>query len=90
MQTVTSDQQDLVGEVGNLGWGPAFVSNESNHVHAHDTLNWDSSGNLIGPTGSNTTQTYRLHSSSGHCWDRTIAAEAQKLTSVIDGPGCKH
>jgi hypothetical protein len=87
-QVVTSDQQFLVREVRNTGEGPAFTSNESNEVRAHDTLNWDANGNFLGPTGS-TTQTYRLLTSKGHCWDRTIAAAAQKLTSVIDGPGCK-
>ncbi len=87
-QTVTTDQQYLVREVNNAGPGPALVSNESNHVHATDTLNWDTSGSLIGPTGSKTTQTYRLHNSRGYCWNRTITAETQKLTSAIDGPGC--
>ena len=88
-QTTTSDQQDLVREVNNTGFGPALVSDESNEVHATDTLNWNTAGVLVGPTGSKTTQTYRLHTSSDHCWDRTITAEAQKLTSVVDGPGCR-
>jgi len=89
-QTVTSDQQFLVREVRDTGQGPAFVSNESNEVHANDTLNWDANGVFLGPTGSQTSQTYRLHTSKGFCWDRTIAAAAQKLTSVVDGPGCRN
>jgi Peptide N-acetyl-beta-D-glucosaminyl asparaginase amidase A len=89
-QTTTSDQQDLVREVNNTGWGPAFVSDESNEVHATDTLNWDSSANFLGPTGAKTTQTYRLHTAPGLCYDRTIVAAAQVLTSVTDGPGCRH
>lgn len=88
-QATTSDQQYLVREVDNSGFGPAFVSNESNEVHATDTLNWNTAGTFLGPTGSKTTQAYRLHTSSGGCWDRTITAEAQKLTAVVDGPGCK-
>ena len=88
-QTVTSDQKDLVRNVSNAGPGPALVSNESNEVHATDTLNWDSTGAFLGPTGSATTQTYRVHTTRGNCWDRTITAEAQKLTSVTDGPGCR-
>jgi hypothetical protein len=87
-QTVTSDQQDLVREVRTTGDGPALVSNERNEVNATDTLNWDPSGNFLGPTGSKTTQTYRLHNSRGHCFDRRLIAEAQKLISVTDGPGC--
>jgi hypothetical protein len=89
-QSTTSDQQDDVHEVNNTGWGPALVSDESNQVRATDTLKWDSSGNLIGPTGSKTTQTYRLHTSKGQCWDRTITAAAQVLTAVTDGPGCQN
>jgi len=87
-QTVTSDQQFLVREVSNTGRGPAVVSNESNEVHATDTLNWNASGTFLGPTGSKTTQTYRLQSPDGYCWDRTLTAEAQKLSSIVGGPGC--
>ncbi len=89
-QVVTSDQQFLVREVNNSGDGPALVTNESNEVQATDTLNWDANGNFLGPTGSQTSQTYRLHTSRGYCWDRTITAAAQKLTSVSDGPGCRE
>ena len=87
-QTVTSDQQDLVREVRSAGDGPALVSNEQNEVNATDTLNWDASGNFLGPTGSKTTQTYRLLNARGSCFDRRLTAEAQKLIAVIDGPGC--
>ncbi|HKF48630.1 MAG TPA: peptide-N4-asparagine amidase [Terracidiphilus sp.] len=90
MQTTTSDQKDLVREVNNAGWGPAHVSNLDNEVHATDTLKWDTSGNFLGPMGSMTTQTYRLQTSGGNCWDRTITAAAQVLTSVTDGPGCSN
>ena len=86
-QTVTADQQDLVREVPN-GDGSESGSNERNEVSAADTLNWNASGTLLGPTGSKTTQTYRLQNASGYCWDRTLTAEAQKLLSIIGGPGC--
>ena len=89
-QTVTADQQFLVRQVNNTGESPAVVTDETNHVHSMDTYNWDPNFNPLPPTGSNTTQTYRLHTSPGQCWDRTITAAAQKLTSVIDGPGCKN
>jgi Peptide N-acetyl-beta-D-glucosaminyl asparaginase amidase A len=89
-QTVTSDQQDLVREVRTMGDGPALVSNERNEVKATDTLNWDASGNFLGPTGSKTTQTYRLHNSLGDCFDRTLTAEAQKLITVTNGAGCNN
>jgi hypothetical protein len=53
-------------------------------------LKWDASGNLLGPTGAHTTQTYRLQEPSRACYNRTITAENQKLTSVTDGPGCSN
>ena len=87
-QTTSSDQQDLVREVSTSGENGAVVSNLHNEVTATDTLNWDTSGNFLGPTGSKTTQTYRLKTSPGSCYDRTLTAAAQKLTSVTNGPGC--
>jgi hypothetical protein len=89
-QTTTSDQQDLVREVNNAGWGPAFVINLSNHVHATDILYLDANFHITGNTGSQTTQNYRLKTSHGFCWDRTISATAQVLVSVTDGPGCQN
>jgi hypothetical protein len=87
-QTVTSDQQDMVREVRTSGNGPAVLSNERNEVKATDTLDWDASGNFLGPTGSKTTQTYRLQNARGECFDRKLTAEVQKLVSVTGGPGC--
>ena len=89
-QTTTSDQEDLVHVSDNPRWSKTMISDLSNHVHATDTLNWDASGNLIGPTGAHTAQTYRLQEPSRGCYDRTITAENQKLTSVTDGPGCRN
>ena len=89
-QTVTADQKFLVRQVNNSGEGPAVVTNESQHVHSMDTLNWDPNFKFLGPTGGNTTETYRLQAPSGSCWDRTITAVTQKLTSVNGGPGCTN
>jgi hypothetical protein len=89
-QTTTSDQQDLVREVNNSGRSPAFVSNLSNHVHATDILYIDANFHITGNTGSQTTQNYRLQTSHGFCWDRTISAASQVLVSVKDGPGCEN
>ena len=88
-QTATSDQQDLVQEVNKVNGISADESRLSNEVTASDTLNWDTNGNLLGPSGSKTTQTYRLQS-KGYCYDRTLTAEEQKLISVKDGPGCDN
>ena len=89
-QTTTTDQRDLVHVLDNPKGSRAMISDLSNHVNATDTLKWDASGNLLGPTGAHTTQTYRLQEPSRACYNRTITAENQKLTSVTDGPGCSN
>jgi hypothetical protein len=89
-QTTTSNQQDLVHVLDNPKGGKATISDLSNQVNATDTLKWDTSGKLLGPTGAHTTQTYRQHDPSRGCYDRTITAENQKLVSVSDGPGCSQ
>jgi hypothetical protein len=89
-QTTTSNQQDLVHVLDNPKGGKATISDLSNQVNATDTLKWDTSGKLLGPTGAHTMQTYRQHDPSRGCYDRTITAENQKLVSVSDGPGCSQ
>ena len=89
-QTVTSQQQELARETNSMHGERAYVSNLDNKVNATDTLNWDASGNFLGPTGAATTQAYRFKDSFGRCYDRTIAAAAQKLTTVTNGPGCEN
>lgn len=89
-QTTTVDQQDLVHELSNPRWERPAVSDLTNHVTATDTLNWNSSGVFLGPTGAHTTQTYRLQDPSRGCYDRTITAENQQLVSVTNGPGCSN
>jgi Peptide N-acetyl-beta-D-glucosaminyl asparaginase amidase A len=88
-QTVTSDQKDLVRESADSDQAGEFTSNLSNEVTATDTLNWDSNGNFLGPTGNKTSQTYRFKNSVGYCWDRTLTAAAKALTSVTDGAHCE-
>jgi len=88
-QTTTSDQRDLVNQEQRLNGFGYESSRLDNEVSATDTLNWDSSGNLVGPTGSKTQQTYTWRDSRGQCYGRTLTAAAQKLTSVKDGLGCR-
>jgi Peptide N-acetyl-beta-D-glucosaminyl asparaginase amidase A len=87
-QTTTTSQKDLVRSAQDINGFELFESRLHNEVNATDTLKWDSSGNLLGPSGSTTTQTYRSNDSFGHCYSRTLTASAQKLTSVADGQGC--
>jgi hypothetical protein len=59
-------------------------------VHAADVLTFDASGNLLGPSGSLTTQSYRAQDTAGPCYSRTLRAQAQKLVSISDGSGCQE
>ncbi len=88
-QTVTSDQKDLVKETQRVNDFGFTTSQLDNEVNATDTLNWDSSGNFLGPTGSKTWQTYKWKGAREQCYSRTLTASAQKLDSVKDGPGCR-
>ncbi len=89
-QTTTSSQKDLVRSDEEINGFKAFESTLQNEVDATDTLNWDSSGNFLGPSGSTTTQTYRSNDSLGNCYSSTLTASAQKLASVTDGQGCEN
>jgi hypothetical protein len=89
-QATTVAQKDLIHESKSLNGFKFFDSNLSNEVNSTDTLGFSSSGALLGPTGSQSTQTYRAKDSFGHCFSRTLTAAAQVLTSVSDGEGCKR
>jgi Peptide N-acetyl-beta-D-glucosaminyl asparaginase amidase A len=89
-QTTTVAQKDLISESKSLNGRTFYESNLSNEVNATDTLPFNSSGAFLGPTGSKTTQTYTTNDSLGHCYSRTLTAETQVLTSVVDGKDCKQ
>jgi hypothetical protein len=88
-QTTTVSQKDLISESKSLNGFKFYESNLSNQLSSTDTLPFNSSGALLGPTGSKTTQTYSANDSLGHCFSRTLTASAQVLTSVEDGSDCK-
>jgi Peptide N-acetyl-beta-D-glucosaminyl asparaginase amidase A len=85
-QVTTSDQRDLERSAHG-GWG-ARGRTLDNHVHATDTLQFDSSFNILGNSASQTTQSYLSTSDEGRCYSRTLTAQSQKLQSVQDGQGC--
>jgi Peptide N-acetyl-beta-D-glucosaminyl asparaginase amidase A len=82
-QTTTIDQRDQVQSEGPRGPGRRL----DNHVHSTDTLSFDASGNLLGKSGSKTTQSYTL-SEGLLCYSRTLLAQAQALTYVSPNPWC--
>jgi Peptide N-acetyl-beta-D-glucosaminyl asparaginase amidase A len=85
-QVTSSDQRDLERNA-HAGW-PARGRSLDNHVHATDTLQFDSNFNILGNSASQTTQRYRSTSDDGRCYSRTLTAQSQKLQSVQDGQGC--
>ncbi len=89
-QTTTVSQKDLIHESKSLDGFRYYYSNLSNEVNAADTLSFSTSGALINKTNSHATQTYRTKNSLGYCYSRSIAANAQVLTSVKDGQGCRE
>ena len=82
-QTTAIDQR----EAAFSGSFPGGASSVTNEVRSKDTLNYDASGNFLGPSGSQTTATYTARGAEG-CFSRTLTAQAQKLTAVKDGAGC--
>jgi hypothetical protein len=88
-QVTTSDQKDLVSETLSTNGFAVYSSSLSNEVHSTDTLNYDSSFNFLGNTGSKTWQTYDLNDTRGECYGRTLTAAAQVLVSVDDRAGCR-
>jgi hypothetical protein len=87
-QASTADQKLLSTDSTAINGFPLFSSKLADEVHATDTLNWDSSGNFLGPTGAKTWQTYLYKNSTGDCFSRTLTAADQKLTSVTNGAAC--
>ncbi|MGH8276465.1 MAG: peptide-N4-asparagine amidase, partial [Steroidobacteraceae bacterium] len=68
-QVTRSDQQDHVRE--SREGRERRESALDNEVKSTDTLNYDASGNFLGPSGSISSQTYRSEDSSGRCFSRT-------------------
>jgi hypothetical protein len=88
-QITTSDQQDLVSESLRTDGFDLYVRKSSNEVHATDTLNYDSSFNPLGNTGSKTSQTFEQQNDAGECYSRELVAAAQMLVSIDTGAACR-
>ena len=88
-QTTTADQKYLVRQADFFDGKRVYESNLRNEVSATDALNFDASGTFLGPTGGKTTQRYSFRDSRGHCYQRTLTATAQKLTSIKNGRECE-
>jgi hypothetical protein len=80
----TSNQIYRLNEDKSLGFLPLFHSAESNQVSSTDTLLFDASGHVIGPSNASSTQTYKASNTFGYCYGRKLASASNKLTAVDD------
>jgi hypothetical protein len=67
----------------------SYWSVVSNAVNPSDTLEFDSSFNVLGNTGQANTQTYNTKDSTGYCYSRTLTAAGGVLTGVVKGQACR-
>jgi hypothetical protein len=80
----TSNQIYRLNEDKSLGFLPLFHSAESNQVSSTDTLLFDASGHVIGPSNASSTQTYKASNTFGYCYGRKLVSASNKLTAVDD------
>jgi hypothetical protein len=80
----TSNQIYRVTDDKSLGFLPLFHSAESNQVSSTDTLLFDASGHVIGPSNASSTQTYKASNTFGYCYGRKLVSASNKLTAVDD------
>ena len=67
---------------------PLYWSKVNNQLSTTDTDLFDSSGNFLGPSAGQSSNTYTWRNSLGGCYTRTITSAAQVLASVSNGQGC--
>lgn len=87
-QVVTVDQKDQYAETRRVNGLKLFHTSVEEEVNSADTLAFDASGNFTGPSGSTATASYRATDPRGRCYSRTLTAQAQKLTSVVQSDDC--
>lgn len=86
-QTTTSDQQLMANHKRSLNGIPLYFNNAKEEVSSTDTLNFDSSGNFLGPTGTAAASYVQKDSLHG-CYSRTLTAADKVLTGVEDNQQC--
>jgi Peptide N-acetyl-beta-D-glucosaminyl asparaginase amidase A len=84
-QTTTAKQTYQLGVSTNLLGPKGFVSSLLNTAQHTDTLELDSSFNLLGNTGQSAAQQYRYSDSTGASYNCTLSAAANVLTAFSSG-----
>jgi hypothetical protein len=85
---VTADQKLFTTDNKSLDGFEYFSEKASEEVNTQDTLNYDSSLNFVGHTGSSSEASYATHNSKGYCYSRTLTSANNVLTGFTDGQGC--
>jgi hypothetical protein len=87
---VAADQKLLTTDKKSFEGFEYFSEKVSEEVNTQDTLNYDSSLNFVGHTGSSSQASYATHNSKGYCYSRTLSSASNVLTGFTDGQGCNN
>ena len=82
--SASPDQVYQVTDDKSLSFLPIFHSEISNQVASTDTLLFDASGHVIGPSNVSSTHTYKARNTLGYCYGRKLTSASNKLTAVED------
>jgi hypothetical protein len=85
---VAADQKLLITDMKSFEGFEYSWDKVSEEVKSQDTLNYDSSINFIGHTGSSSQASYSTHNSDGYCFSRMLTSANNALISFTDGQGC--
>jgi hypothetical protein len=85
---VAADQKLLISDKKSFEGLEYFSEKTSEEVNSQDTLNYDSSLNFAGHTGSSSQASYATHNSKGFCYSRTLTSASNVLTGFTDGQRC--
>jgi hypothetical protein len=85
---VAADQKLLTTDTKSFEGFEYFSDKTSEEVTAQDTLNYDTSLNFAGHTGSSSQASYGTHNSQGYCYSRVLTSASNALTGFTDGQGC--
>jgi hypothetical protein len=78
------DQHTSLG----VGGFPLYAAEVHDHVDAGDTLQLDSSYNLLGHSGQHNTQTFAFRDSLGGCFSRSVTTTNDTVSGYSNAQGC--
>ncbi|MFY9675043.1 MAG: peptide-N4-asparagine amidase [Terriglobales bacterium] len=87
-QTTTVSQVYSVQDEATLNGAVVAFSELNNQVTPTDTLEFNSSGQLIGNENQSSAQTFYTYDLAGYCYSKSITAANNILTGITTGQGC--